>query len=294
MDKFNALTAFVALADKGSFVGAARSLNQSPASITRAIASLEAHLCVSLFHRSTRVVTLSYEGAVFLERARTLLADLREAEQLVIGGASEPRGSLHVTAPVMFGRLHVLPVITDLMMGHPRLSVRMMLIDRNARIVEEGIDVAVRIGPMSDSSLTQVRIASVRQMIVASPGYVGRRGFPRRIPDLASHDIITVPSVRSGSIWRFGEKGDITTEVTPRLSVNTLDAAIAAAEAGIGLANVLSYQVADALAEGRLVRLLEDMAPPDLVVRLLYHPSRASLPSVRAFIEAMKERVGAL
>ncbi|MCB2072528.1 MAG: LysR family transcriptional regulator [Novosphingobium sp.] len=290
MDRFEALGVFVAVADHRSFSGAARALGQSPAKVTRAIAALEAHLGVTLFHRSTRSVVLSNEGAALLERARGLLSDLREAEHLVMGRASAPQGELYITAPVMFGRLHVLPVVAGLLTDHGGLSARMMLIDRNVRIVEEGIDVAVRIGSLADSSLMTIRLGSVRQMLVANPEYLARRGMPKLVGDLADHDCIGGSGIRFDNVWRFGRDGKVRMEIAPRLTINDVAASIAAAKAGAGIANVLSYQVADELRCGQLVSLLEDQVPPALPVQLLYHASRASMPGVRAFIEAMRRR----
>ena len=290
MDRFEMFTAFVAVADRRSFAAAARSLEVSPPAITRAIAALERHLGVALFYRSTRAVSLTDEGAAFLDRARRILSDLREAEQIVIGGRTVPRGQLFVTAPVVFGRLHVLPTIATLLEEHDGLSARMMLIDRNVRIVEEGIDVAIRIGALSDSALRVVPIGSVQQTIVASPAYLAGHGIPARPADLACHRCIIGSRVRVGSVWPFGTKGDTMVEVVPCLIVNTVDAAIAAAELGLGLANVLSYQAAEAIASGRLVRVLAAYAPPALPVSLLYDAGRAAMPAVRVFIDAMRER----
>lgn len=190
MDRFENLTAFVAVADHRGFAAAARALQVSPPAITRAVAALEQHLGVTLFHRSTRAVSLTDEGAAFLDRARRIVADLREAEHIVMGGRSIPRGQLYVTAPVMFGRMHVLPVIGALLASHDSLNARMMLLDRNVRIVEEGIDVAVRIGALADSALRAVGIGSVRQMIVASPAYLAEHGAPRSPADLKAHRCI--------------------------------------------------------------------------------------------------------
>jgi DNA-binding transcriptional LysR family regulator len=289
MDRFEALSAFVAVADKRSFSAAARALGQSPAKVTRVIAALEAHLGVTLLHRSTRSVTLSHEGAALLERARGLLSDLHDAEHLVMGGASAPQGEIHITAPVMFGRLHVLPAVARLLAEHGGLSVRMMLVDRNVRIVEEGIDVAVRIGELPDSSLMAVRLGTVRQTIVASPDYLQRRGTPRSTSDLACHDCIGGTGVRFEKAWRFGKAKEIRIPITPRLTVDDVAFTIAAAEAGAGIANVLSYQVADKLQSGQLVSLLEDALPPPIPVQLLYHSSRAAMPAVRAFIDSMRD-----
>lgn len=293
MDRFEALTAFVAVADHRGFATAARALGMSPPAITRAVAGLERHLGVSLFHRSTRAVSLTDDGAAFLDRARRLLAELREAEQVVMGGRSVPRGQLYVTAPVMFGRLHVLPVIGTLLEEHEGLSARMMLLDRNVRIVEEGIDVAVRIGALADSALRAVGIGSVRQTIVASPAYLARHGTPFDPADLASHRCILGSGVRAGDTWSFGQKGEQIVEIAPRLTLNAIDATLDAAEAGLGLANVLSYQSAALVASGRLVEVLADHAPAPLPVSLLYDAGRAAMPAVRLFIEAMRGRARA-
>jgi DNA-binding transcriptional LysR family regulator len=290
MDRFETLTAFVAVADRRGFAAAARALDTSPPAITRAVAALERHLGVTLFHRSTRAVSLTDEGAAFLDRARRILADLREAEQIVRGGRSVPRGQLYVTAPVMFGRLHVLPVIDALLAKHDGLTARMMLLDRNVRIIEEGIDVAVRIGALADSALRVVAIGSVRQTIVASPAYLAEHGVPASPADLKRHRCIVGSGVRVSNEWPFGSSGQGSVEIVPRLTVNTVDAALDAAERGVGLANVLSYQSARAIAAGRLVRVLADHAPPPMPVSLLYDAGRAAMPAVRAFIEAMRER----
>lgn len=290
MDRLQTLEMFVAVAGEGGFAAAARKLGSSPPAVTRGIAALEARLGTALFHRSTRAVALTDAGTAFLGEARRLLGELADAERAVRGAQAEPRGQLYLTAPVMFGRLHVLPVVDALLTEYDALAVRMMLIDRNVRIVEEGIDVAVRIGPLATTSLKAVRVGAVRQMLVASPAYLARRGAPAAVADLAGHDIVGMEGPRTTNEWqlasvrwRFDRR--------PRLSVNTVDAAMAAAEAGRGIANLLSYQVARASDAGRLVALLPNEAPPALPVHLLFEPSRAALPSVRLFIEAMKARM---
>jgi DNA-binding transcriptional LysR family regulator len=288
LDRFDTLTAFVAVADQRGFAAAARALNTSPPAITRAVAALERHLGVTLFHRSTRAVALTDEGAAFLDPARRILVELRDAEQLVMGGRLVPRGQLYVTAPVLFGRMHVLPVINMLLAAHDGLNARMMLLDRNVRIIEEGIDVAVRIGHLADSSLRTVSIGSVKQMIVASPAYLAMQGEPKTPSDLTRHHCITGSGPRPDKDWQFGSKGSSSVEIVPRLSVDTVDATLAAAEGGVGLANVLSYQSAEAIAAGRLVPVLIDYAPPPLPVSLIYDAGRAAMPAVRIFIEAMR------
>ena len=222
MDRLAALDTFVAVADQGGFAPAARHLGQSPPAVTRAIAALERHLGVSLFRRTTRSVALTDEGAALLRRAREMLAQWRDAEHEAVGVQSAPRGELHVTAPVLFGRLHVLPVVVDLLAGHDGLAARLLLVDRNIRLVEEGIDVAVRIGELRDSSLRSVAIGKVRQVLVAGPAYLARKGCPTEPKELADHDLVA-GDVRSGVPWRFGT-GSSPIQVVPRLTVNAVDA----------------------------------------------------------------------
>ncbi|MDE2403255.1 MAG: LysR family transcriptional regulator [Sphingomonadales bacterium] len=288
MDRFAALKAFVAVAEQASFAEAARRTGVSPSVITRTIAALEGHLGSALFQRSTRRVTLTPAGTLLLDRARAILTQLDDAERAVAGDRSEPAGDLAITAPVMFGRLRVVPVVAELLQRHAALAIRLLLVDRNVRLVEEGIDVAVRVGPLADSALIATRIGEVRQAIVASPAYCARMGTPQAPADLARHHAILGDNVRVSHTWRFGPTAARKVAVTPRLTVNSLDAALAAARAGTGIANMLSYQVRDALADGSLVELLPDHAPPPLPVHLVFPANRAWLPSVRAFIAAMR------
>lgn len=290
MDHLQTIEMFVTVADTGGFAVAARALRVSPPTITRGIFELEARLGVALFHRSTRAVALTDDGSRFLESARQLIADLREAEKVVSGAASEPQGQFYVTAPVVFGRLHVLPVVANMLEQHPDLKVRMMLIDRNVRIVEEGIDVAVRIGRLADSALVAVRIGSVRQMIVASPAYLARNGHPERAHDLLQHQIIGTTGPRAVREWHLGTKRERSINIKPRLLLNTVDSAIAATEAGLGIANLLSYQVDDALRAGRLIELLRPEKPDFLPVSLLFEQARRTLAATGIFIEEMRER----
>jgi DNA-binding transcriptional LysR family regulator len=288
MDRLQALEMFVAVADAGGFAAAARVLNASPPAVTRGIAALEARLGVVLFHRSTRAVALTHEGAGFLDQARRILTDLADAERQASGTRLDPSGQLYVTAPVMFGRMHVTPVVVDLIDRHAALDIRLMLFDRNVRIVEEGIDVAVRIGPLTDSSLMAVRIGAVRPAIVASPAYLARYGVPAGPSDLAAHRLIRSSGPRAAAEWRLG--GRQTPTLRTRLTLNTLDAAIAAAEAGVGLASVLDYQVEQPLRSGRLIEVLKPETAEVLPVSLLFESNRSNAPSTRAFIEAMRAR----
>ena len=289
MDRLQTLEMFVAVAERGGFAAAARELRVSPPAVTRGIAELEARLGVVLFHRSTRAVTLTDEGSGFLDKARRIIGELDEAERQVSGARSEPRGQFYVTAPVAFGRLHVLPVVTELLDRHADLNIQMMLIDRNVRIIEEGIDVAVRIGALADSALKAVRIGAVRQVLVASPAYLARHNAPVAVAELASHQLIGTTGPRAATEWRFGARRD-PVPVRPRLLVNTVDAAVDAAEAGVGIANLLSYQVADGLRAGRLIEVLRPETPEALPIHLLFEASRAAAPATRAFIDAMRMR----
>ncbi|MFA6220028.1 MAG: LysR family transcriptional regulator [Erythrobacter sp.] len=282
------LELFVAVADHGSFTAAARAMRASPPAVTRAVAELEARLGVMLLHRSTRAVSLTTEGAGFLEQARRILADLADAERQLAGMRVEPSGQLHVTAPVMFGQIHVAPVVAELIDRYPSLDVRLLLFDRNVRLVEEGIDVAVRIGLLTDSALLAARIGTVRPAIVASPAYLARFGVPTGPADLASHRLIVSSGPRSTDEWRFD--GRPAPAPRQRLTVNTVAAAIVAAETGVGLANLLHYQIEEALAAGRLIEVLRPAASKALPVSLLFASGRSNSPATRAFIDAMRDR----
>jgi DNA-binding transcriptional LysR family regulator len=290
MDRLHTIEMFLAVADVGSFAGAARAMRISPPVVTRGISELEARLGVALFHRSTRAVSLTDEGAGFMDLARRIVADLADAERSLSGMRSEPQGTFHITAPVTFGQMHVLPVVGDLIDRYPALDVRIMLVDRNIRVVEEGIDVAVRIGPLADSSLRAIRIGTVRPMIVASPAYLARHGVPVGPSDLKSHRLIASSGPRAAGEWRLGSRNAPPPRL--RLTLNTVAAAISAAEAGVGLANFLDYQIEEAVAAGRLIEILKPDQPELLPVSLLFEASRSNLPSARAFIDAMRERAG--
>jgi DNA-binding transcriptional LysR family regulator len=292
MDRFQALEIFVAVADQGSFVAASRVLRLSPPAVTRGVAALEDHFGVTLFHRSTRTVSLTDQGAGLLDTSRQILADIRNLERKARGTTSAPQGQLHITAPVVFGRLHVVPVVSALLERHADLSIQLMLIDRNVRIIEEGIDVAVRIGPLADSALKSLTIGHVRQVIVASAEYLARHKAPKTLADLVNHKIIATTGPRAAGEWRFGDRRKSQVKVTPCLLTNTVESAIAAAENGSGIGNFLSYQVDDALRCGRLFELFApDQAKP-LPISLLFPNNRSGLPAVRAFIEAMQQKMG--
>lgn len=292
MDRLEMLRTFVAVADQTSFASAARQMRISPTAASRAVATLEQSLGTALLRRTTRSVRLTAEGALYLERCRSALADLDDAALSLRGDGATPGGTLVITAPVTFGRLHILPIATRLLREFPALRVELTLVDRLVRLVDEGIDVAVRIGDLSDSSLHALKIAEVRRILVASPAYLAAHGAPPNIPSLHHHTLISFTEIERALEWRFGPAGKPAIRIEPHLTVNTADAAIAAAMDGVGIARVLSYQARDALAAGRLVSVLDDAAPPPLPVHLVYQANRRASVNVRALIDAARSHFG--
>jgi DNA-binding transcriptional LysR family regulator len=294
MDRLEAMRVFVAVAEQSGFAPAARILALAPASATRAVAALEDRVGTRLFTRTTRIVRLTEAGTRFLADCKRILAELDEAEAAAAGSHSEPRGRLVVTAPVMFGRLHVAPVIFDFLARHPRVSVRALFLDRVADLMDEGIDVAIRIGMLPDSSLTAVRVGSVRRVVCAAPGYLKARGMPRTPADLARHDAIAFAGVTPQREWSFSDGGKGLSVMPPvRLEVNSADVAIAAAAAGYGLTRVLSYQAADALRAKRLKLVLTDFEPPALPIHIVHAEGRRAPAKLRAFVDFAAARLRA-
>jgi DNA-binding transcriptional LysR family regulator len=292
MDRLDAMRAFATVADLGSFAEAARRLRLSPAAVTRAVALLEDQLGVLLLHRTTRSVKLTERGALYREGCGQILADLEAAERNVRGEDAAPRGTLSLAAPLMFGRLHVLPIVTRLLRDHHGLTVRLMLADRVVHLVEEGMDAAVRIGALADSALVAVKIGEVGPVLVASPAYLAARGMPDSPAELAGHDLVAFDSIATTNDWHFGTPGRPTerssVRVEPRLTVNSADAAIAAAEAGLGIAQVGSYQVCSAIEAGRLSLVLPGFKPPPMPVSLIHLSRRLATPNIVAFIKAAR------
>jgi DNA-binding transcriptional LysR family regulator len=289
MDRFEALKAFVAVAEHRSFAEASRTLRISPTAASRAIASLEEALGVMLLRRTTRTVRLTPEGAAYLERCRVALDELDGAERSLRGENAQPRGELIVTAPVVFGRMHILPIVTKLLRAHPQLNLNLILVDRIIRLVEEGIDVAVRIADLSDSSLHVVRLAEVRRVLVANPTYLADRGVPSGVSDLLKHNLIVFDNFATNGEWRFTESGRPAIRCEPRLLTNSVEAAIDAALDGLGIARALSYQVDGHVRAGRLRYVLPQFDPPTVPVNLLFQASRRGSPNVRALIAAAQD-----
>jgi DNA-binding transcriptional LysR family regulator len=293
MDRWQAMRIFVQVAERKGFAGAARHLNMSPPAVTRAVASLEDLIGTRLLTRTTRSVKLTEAGASYLEDCRRILADIAEAEAAAAGSHATATGTLTVTAPVQFGRIYVLPIVMDYLARHPAVSARALFLDRVVNVVEEGADVAVRIGAMADSGLAAVRVGSVRRVVCASPAYLARHGAPRAPQDLRHHAIIGSTTLAVTPEWRFGRERRIGVAIHPRLFCNTIDAMLAAAIDGHGLARLLSYQVAPAVAEGRLAIVLEDHeAAPD-PIHVAHPDGRRASAKARAFVDLAVERLRA-
>ena len=291
MDRIDSVAVFAEVAERGSFSGAAKHLHRSAAAVTRAVAELEARLGVRLLNRTTRAVSVTEAGQRFLVGARRVLADLAEIEQGAVGQGQAPRGELRVTAPIVFGRRHVLPLVTDFLAQYPEVSVRLALLDRPVDLVEDGLDVAIRIGTLADTSAIAVRVGEMRRIAVAAPGYLKRRGRPKSPADLAGHDVIAFAGIDRVERWRFA--GGVEARIKPRLIVNTAEAAIDAAVAGFGITRVLSYQAADALSDKRLVRLLREHEAGATPVHVVYPEGRHPPPKLRAFLDTIVPRSAA-
>jgi len=292
MDRADALAVYVEVAERGSFVQAARRLKRSPAAVTRAIAELEARLGVRLLNRTTRAVTLTEAGQGLLAGARRVLADLDEIERATAGQGSAPRGELAVTAPIVFGRHHVTPIVAAFLKRYADVNVRLLLLDRPIDLLEEGIDIAVRIGVLPDSSAVATQVGTVRRVVVAAPSYLARHATVSAPGDLSRHRIISFSGIGGAERWRFiGDGGDVVVRVLPRLTVSTAEAALDVALSGFGITRVLSYQAAEALAAGTLVQLLAANETQDLPVHLLYPAGRHPAPKLRAFIDFAAPRL---
>jgi DNA-binding transcriptional LysR family regulator len=289
MDRVDGMAVFAEVAERGSFAAAARHLSRSPAAVTRAVAELEARLGVQLLNRTTRAVSMTEAGQRFLAGAQRVLADLREIEQAAAGQGEAPRGELRVTAPIVFGRLHVLPLVTEFLGRFPEVAIRLALLDRPADLVEEGFDVAIRIGALSDTSAIATRVGAVLRMVIAAPAYLERRGHPKNPEELSGHDIVGFAGIDSVARWTFG--GGIEAPIKPRLIVSTAEAAIDAANSGFGITRVLSYQIGDALAKQSLVRLLREHEPADVPIHVVYPDGRHPPPKLRAFLDFAAPRL---
>jgi DNA-binding transcriptional LysR family regulator len=286
MNRLESLESFVSVAEHRGFALAARQLGRSPSAVTRSIAALEEHLSIRLLHRTTRSVRLTDAGARYLERARRILSDLEEADLAARAERSEPAGRFAISAPSVFGRLYVVPLFCAFLRRHPGVRGELILADRLVNLVEEGLDLGVRIGVLDDSSLRVRAVGAVRRVLVASPDYLAAHQRIRRPSDLRAHATICFSSLNPTPEWRFFHRGkELRLAIEPSFTTNSADAAVEHARLGGGVALVLSYQAEAAVEAGALEILLPRYEPPPLPIQVVYPGARQPSANVRAFID---------
>jgi len=292
MDRFHLMNVYIAVAEEQGFASAARRLGMSPPAVTRAIAALEQHLGVKLLNRTTRYVRTTEAGQRYLEDSRHVLAEVDAVDQAVSGINAEPRGHLAITAPVMFGRMFVMPGIVEYLERFPAIEISALFLDRDVNLLAEGIDLGVRIGELPDSSMRALKVGSVRQVVCASPEYLRRHGKPERPQDLSAHTLINSSAVSDVPNWIFNTaQGMRNQRIQPRLVVTSNAAAVEAALADFGLTRLLSYQVAPQLADGRLQIVLEEFEPEPRPIHIVHREGRFASPTVRSFIDFIAARL---
>jgi DNA-binding transcriptional LysR family regulator len=290
MDRFQLMTAFVAVAEEKGFAAGARRLRMSPPAVTRAVATLEKRLGVQLLQRTTRHVRMTEAGERYLEDARRILTDADAADEAAAGINTQPRGRVTITAPVLFGRMFVMPGIVEYLARYPATEVSAVFLDRIVNLLEEGFDVGIRIGQLPDSNLRAVRVGSVRVVACASNEYLRRRDIPRNPQDLLKHSLIASRAGGNSFEWRFDGR---LLRAQPRLFVTTNDAAIEAAVRGFGIARLLSYQVARLVEAGELKLILEKYEPQPLPIHIVHSEGRHTSAKVRTFVDMMAEHLKA-
>jgi len=293
LDRYHAMKVIVRIADTGGFAEAARQLHLSPAAITRAIASLEDLIGARLLTRTTRSVKLTEAGRRYVEDSRRILAAIEEAEASAAGSFAKPTGGLTVTASVLFGQMYVAPIMTEFLDKYPQVTGTLLFLDRVTNLVDEGIDVGIRIGQLPDSSFSAIKVGTVRHVICGAPSYFERHGIPRDPSDLAGHRIIASTTAWTSLDWRFGSQGKIVTQVKPALFCNSNETRISAARSGWGLARVLSYMIGPDLLAGQLQTVLEDYEEEALPVHVVHPEGRNAAAKVRAFVDFAVERLRA-
>jgi DNA-binding transcriptional LysR family regulator len=292
MDRFHLINVFAAVVDTNGFAGAARKLNMSPPAVTRAINELESHLGLRLLTRTTRMVRVTDAGERYVQDCKRILAEMLEADESVSGMHSSPRGRLTVTAPVLFGGIYVTPVVTEYLTRYPEVSASCLFLDRVVNLLDEGVDVAVRIGELPDSTMQAIRVGQVRRVICGAPDYLAKYGIPTAPDDLHHHNIISASSVTPNPEWKLVDKGEPRgIRLNARMITTTNDSAVAAAVGGFGLTRLLSYQVAEHLRAGRLKTVLPDFEPVALPVHVVHREGRQAPQRVRAFLDLAIERL---
>lgn len=294
MDRLHLLNVFVAVVNTGGFAAAARKLAISPAAVTRAINDLETQLGVRLLARTTRVVRVTEPGARYADDCRRILAELAEANESVAGMHGAPGGRLTLTAPVLFGAKFIAPIVTEYLHSYPAVMASCWFVDRVVNMMEEGVDVAIRIGELPDSSMQAVRVGSVRRVICGAPSYLAEHGAPQVPDDLATHTIVCANAVAPASEWQLMQDGaPVVVKVHPRMTSTTNDAALVAAVNGFGLTRLLSYQVADAMLAGQLAVVMRAYEPAALPVHVVHREGRHASRKARAFLDLAIERLRA-
>lgn len=283
---------FVTVGEESGFASASRKLDVSPAAVTRAIVALEEQLGVRLLLRTTRNVRMTDAGRQYFDAARAILASIAEANEAVSGTNSQPRGTLSVTAPVLFGRLMVLPCIVEYMRRNPQVEVAAQFLDRVVNVVEESIDVAVRIGHLPDSALRAIGVGHARRVLCAAPAYLEAAGVPEHPSDLLHHTVISASAVSPRVEWRFGTDPEpVTVRMKPRLTVTSNDAALGAAVAGVGITRLFSYQVAEAVKAGQLRLILENFEEKPWPVHVVHREGKYGSLKIRSFIDNIVEHL---
>jgi DNA-binding transcriptional LysR family regulator len=294
MDRLQAMIAFVTVVETEGFASAARKLNVSPSVISRLMTEFEEHLGVRLLTRTTRIVRVTDAGATFFEDCRRILAEIEAAELSAVGLSTTPCGQLTVTAPVLFGKMYVTPLALDYLTRYPAVNLNCWFLDRIVNLVDEGVDVAIRIGELPSSSLQAIAVGKVRRVLCASPDYLETHGVPQRPEDLASHVTIQATGLTPSPEWRFRVNGKpLTVPIQPRLATTNNDSAIAAALAGLGIVRLVSYQVAQELAEGRLRAVLSDYELVPLPIHVVHREGKHANQKVRAFLDLAIETLRA-
>jgi len=294
MDRLDSMKVLLAVTEAGSLSAASRALGAPLATVSRKISDLEAHLGTRLLIRSSRKLALTDAGQSYVIACKRILEQVADAERAAAGEYSAPRGELTLAAPIAFGRLHILPVAADFLKAYPDIDLRVTLSDRISHILDEHIDLAIRIGELADSAFIAKRVGEIRKVVCASPEYFATRGTPTKPSDLAAHDCITFDALMAANTWVFsmGKQEEAVT-VRSRLVTNTAESAVDAAIAGVGIARVLSYQVSRALEEGKLVLALQSFEPPSWPVSLV-HSGQGPMPlKVRAFLDFAAPRLRA-
>jgi DNA-binding transcriptional LysR family regulator len=292
MDRFDAMATLIAAVDGGSLSAASRALGMPLATVSRKVSELEAHLRTQLVVRTSRNLSLTEAGRAYVAASRRILDEIDDAERAASGEYRAPRGHLTITAPIMFGRLHVEPVVLDFLGAYPDITARLVLADHVVNLIDEHIDVAVRVGDLADSSIVATRLGAVTWVTCASPGYLETRGTPDTPEALAGHDCVMFEGLYSNNLWTFGRGQDaLAVPIRPRFAVNTADAAIAASIASAGITRVLSYQVASAVTAGALRLILRSFEPEPLPVHLVYGGQSLLPLKLRAFLDFAAPRL---